>query len=271
MTARGTALLLALTAQLIACGDDGTGGGGGDGGGADARAEPASRVEGYIRSDTYSSLELEIDVVPGFEPRTQVEADLVAGLEPLLDKPGGISAVRDGTLTSRGGDHGWTDAELQAYANETFDLEVGDDTTKIHVMFVDGHHDRDTDSGKILGVAWANQHLVMFKQTIEDVCAAPAIPALIRERVCAGAELSIWTHEIGHVIGLVNTGLPMVADHQDDEHGAHDSNDDCVMYWAYEGEAVVDLLTDRITNGGDESVGFDQACLDDIAAVRDAP
>jgi hypothetical protein len=176
--------------------------------------------------------------------------------------------VRDGTISSRGADHAWTFGELQQLADEQNDLVLAGDAIAIHIMFVDGHSADDSDSGKVLGLAWSNRHLVMFKQTIEVLCAADSIPPLLRDRLCAGAELSIWTHEVGHVIGLVDNGLPMVADHKDGDHGAHDQSDDCVMYWAYEGDAVIGKLRDRIAGGGADSLGFDDACLADIAAVR---
>jgi hypothetical protein len=253
--------------------DGGDAAGPGDGGtnaGPDARTIPVSRVEGYIRSDTFGSLVLEIDSVAGSEPRAAVEADVVSGLDSLLDKPNGITAIRDGAILSRGSNHAWTFAELQELASEHFDLAVSGDTTKIHAMFVDGHSADDANGGKILGLAWSNQHLVMFKQSIESTCGGAGVPVLIRDRLCAGAELSIWIHEIGHVIGLVDAGLPMVVDHKDEAHGAHDEDDGCVMYWAYDGEAVIDTLQQQILAGGAESLGFDDACRADIEAVRSA-
>lgn len=230
-----------------------------------------SRVAQYIRSAQYSRLVLEVDSVPGFEPRPAAETAVLANLDQILDKPDGIEALPDGALTSRGQDHAWTDAELFALADDTFDLAVPDDTIKMHILFIDGHSARDTDSGVILGLAWANTHLVMFKQTIDKVCSGALTPAPLRESLCESAEYSIWLHEIGHVIGLVNTGLGMVNDHQDEEHGAHDTSDECVMYWAYEGDALVNQLRDRLIGGNQERLGFDEECLADIAAVRDAP
>lgn len=230
-----------------------------------------SRVARYIRSTISSKLVLEIDSVPGFEPRAAAEDDVLGQLDQILDKPDGITLVHDGVLTSRGEDHAWTDEELFALADETFDLDADESTIKMHVLFVDGHSARDTDSGVILGLAWSNTHLAMFKQSIEDTCAGPLTPPLLREPLCESAEFSVWLHELGHLLGLVNTGLAMVNDHQDAEHGAHDVSDECVMYWAYEGDAVVGQLRDRLMSGNDELLAFDEECLTDIASVRMAP
>ena len=270
-------LLLALLVPFTACGDEGSGSSVLRDGAPNQERDAAivideeSRVAQYIRSTTYSKMVLEIDSVPGFEPRAAAQSKLLGQLDAILDKPEGITVVNDGTLVSRGEDHAWTDKELFALADENFDLAVDDETIKMHVLFIDGSSARDTNSGRILGLAWSNTHLVMFKQTIEDTCSSNLTPPLLRESLCERAEFSIWLHEVGHLLGLVNTGLSMVNDHQDEEHGAHDVSDACVMYWAYEGEAAVDVLRDRLIGGNQEALEFDAECLADIAAVRDAP
>jgi hypothetical protein len=280
------ALRVALAAALGLAPAAGCGDGDGDGDDApeadassatDGAAEPGPdaaaatpRVLGYVRAAPYPRLAFEIDSVPGFEPRDAVAADLAAMLESLLDKPAGVDAVADQALASRGGDHAWTEAELRDLADETFDLDVAADTTKIHALFVDGHSARDdAGGGVILGIAWANTHLVIFKQTIETMCAGrTTLPPLLRDQLCSGGELAIWTHEVGHVIGLVDNGLPMVADHADRAHGAHDVDDGCVMYWSYDGEAVLDTLEAQLLGGGAAGLAFDDACIADIDAAK---
>lgn len=257
---------------LAACG----GGGGGPDGSLiveDAGPGDQPRFVELIRSVPYTKLVIEIESVPGQEPRTAAELDLVAGLGNLLDKPGGITVVRQSGLTSQGTDHAWTFAELDALAQATFDAPVDADTIKMHALFVDGHYEADGPDGRVLGIAWSHTHLVMFKQTIESTCSAGGVPPLVVERLCERAELSIWTHETGHLIGLVDNGLPMVMDHRDPDpaHGAHDADDQCVMYYAYDGERLIDLLVTRFLGGNEDAMGFDPACLADVAAVRDAP
>jgi hypothetical protein len=92
----------------------------------------------------------------------------------------------------------------------------------------------------------------------------------LREQACEAAEVGILTHEIGHVIGLVDNGLPMVDDHRDPvtEHGAHDKSQDCIMYWAYEGQGLIDLIGTRLLAGDDSTLPFCQHCLDDLNAVK---
>lgn len=122
----------------------------------------------------------------------------------------------------------------------------------------------------MLGVAWAQQNIAIFKQVIEDNCGAAGL-GILTEAGCAAAELAICVHEVGHVIGLVDNGLPMITLHEDPEHPGHDISRDCVMYWAYEGDALISRVADDLLNTGSSALDFDAECLQDIAAVRDAP
>ncbi len=143
------------------------------------------------------------------------------------------------------------------------------DTTKIHVMFLDGHAAEDDESGgTILGVAWSQRYIAMFKQSVVATCETALIP--LPEAVCAQAELLVWQHEVGHVIGLVDNGLPMVENHRDPDpaHGAHDVDSDCVMYWGYERLDSVSSVLDQLQGGSE--IAFDAACLADIEAAKAA-
>jgi hypothetical protein len=254
----------------------------GDGGGGSAPARDASpprpdappvsalpaRVRDTIRSEEFSRLVLEVDVVEGMAPREGVEAHLEELFAEILDKPDGIEAIRDDVLAPRGSDHAWSIEELRELAQESLNLEVDASTTVLHTLWVDGRSDRDGDGGVILGLQFG-RHIVMFKETIDAVCSRAALP-LNREQTCRGTERALWIHEIGHAIGLVDNGLPMVEDHKDPERGAHSRHADCIMYWAYTGEALADRVLSSIL-GDTPELGFDEYCLADIAAVRDAP
>lgn len=241
-----------------------------DGGREDARVAPgedAGRAlpahERYISSSTDARLVIELDYVEGALPRAAAEADLIARLTALLDKPGGIEIVHDDVIPSRGADHAWTFAELTMLADQTFDDDHG--TIAMHVLWIDGHDDDDGAGGSILGLAWGNRHIAMYHDTIERICGSSLI---MREQVCESAQYHVWLHEVGHVIGLVDNGLPMVTDHRDPDHGAHDVNDACIMYWAFDGESGIDILREQLLGGG-PTIDFDAECLADIAAVRD--
>jgi hypothetical protein len=251
-------LRFAFALVLLACGDPV------DPGRDGSLPNVPTRIESYVRADAARRLVIELDYVDGALPRASVEADLIARLSSLLDKPDGIEVVHDDVITSRGADHAWTDAELFELADETFD-DGAPGAISMHVMWVDGHAADDSGSSATLGLAWSNTHIAMYHDTIEANCSPGP---LLREEVCSAAQLLVWLHEVGHVIGLVDNGLPMVEAHRDPDHGAHDVNEDCIMYWAFEGREGLDVLRDRILGGG-EMQDFDAQCLADVAALRD--
>lgn len=262
-------IFVLTTTFLLACGDDATGTP--DGGGGGSSGDATTRVEQLLRSDEHTRLVVELDAVPGFAPNASSSDQIIDTLTALVDKPDGVVVTAHEALPARGTDHAYTDDELFALADAHYNLAVGADTAKIHVLFLDGHSARDSDSGRILGLAWANRHLVMFKQTIEDVCASGGIfDVFFRDKLCAATEANVWIHELGHVLGLVNTGIAPTSDHEDPDHHGHDANAECIMYWANDGETVFDSLADTFgPDAGKMVLPFDDACLADLAAIRE--
>lgn len=233
----------------------------------DTDQEPSGRFVHYISSATYPRMILEVDSVAGMEPRAGVARDMEARLSSLLDKPSGVEVINDGTIPSRGSDHGWTDQELSQLAQEHFDRAVADDVVKMHVMFLDGHSARDDDGGRILGLAWGHTYIVIFKRTLESACRQSALPTN-REQLCSMAELAVWLHEVGHNLGLVDNGLSLASDHRDPDHPKHCDNDNCLMYWAWKGPNATDQLLDRLLAGQDTAPAFDAQCRADIDAAK---
>ncbi|WP_246053037.1 hypothetical protein [Leptospira semungkisensis] len=72
------------------------------------------------------------------------------------------------------------------------------------------------------------------------------------------AEQMTVTHELGHALGLVNTGIPLSSDHQDTAHGNHCTNTSCGMYWAL-GDDRVDSFSP-----GTNPLIFGSECITDI-------
>jgi hypothetical protein len=71
---------------------------------------------------------------------------------------------------------------------------------------------------------------------------------------------AVTTHEVGHVLGLVD--LFLATGRADKEHPGHSTNRNSVMYWAVESSLVGDLLT------GGPPQDFDDADLADLATIR---
>jgi len=255
VSAIGLALVVGVSLGIAACGGDG--------------GDELDRHLRYIRGDTYPALAMEVDYVTNFGPRTGVASELEDELPELLDKPDGVEVRLDEELAQRGSNHTWTFEELDALADETTDMQVDDETAKIHVMFVDGEYESEDDDATILGLAWRHRHIAIFKETLEESCEQRGLPGPFGRRICARAEKTVWTHEVGHVIGLVDNGLEMVDDHRDAEHGKHCNNDECVMYWAQRTGDIFGRLRDRFERGNESALGFDDNCRQDIETARE--
>jgi len=260
-------VLLLLAMLMIACGSDDDDDDAGDVHGDDDGAQGEDRIAAYIRGDAYPKLILEVDNASDQGPRQAVLEELADGLPLILDKPEGVESVTDEELDDR--PDVWTLDDLKGLAKDTFNLPTDEETIKIHLLYVDGTYDSGEEGGTILGLAWNNTHVAIFIETIQDVCSDYAILNIPKERMCAKAELFVLSHEIGHIIGLVDLGLPMVEDHEDAGHEHHDVNDECLMYWAYEGESLLGLIRDRLLAGDESNLGFCEKCQADIEAIRD--
>ncbi len=226
----------------------------------------APRFEHYIRRQPYPRMVLEVDGWGGYKPTASVADKLQTGLLGILDKES-VEVRFDEAFPGKGADHAWTNEELLALAEETGRLEVPVGTIKLHVLLVDGHSAMDTQEGKVLGLAFPWTHMVLFRQTMDEVCGKGPI---LTPPACTQAELGVWVHEVGHQLGLVDNGLAMTSPHKDAAHGAHDADDQCIMYWAYEGSGILDAINGGLF-GDSPGLGFDAACLADLKAVKNRP
>jgi hypothetical protein len=267
--AAGTAGNGAAGSAALEGGSGHAGSGAGNGGSGSVDSAADARWLKYIRDDEYSRLEFEVDSVAGLEPRDGASAPVLAALGRSVDKSGGIALRADGELEPHAEDFVWTFAELSALAQRSFEDRSDSGRISIHMLFVDGHYEGDSDQGVVLGVAWEHRHIAMFKDNITRSCNSRSTLGLLDPAACQRAEAAVWLHEVGHVLGLVDNGLPMVQNHRDPDpaHGRHDADPACVMYWAYDGDAAVDAVLSNLV-GGRNQLDFCQTNLDDMNAVK---
>ncbi|HLG19374.1 MAG TPA: hypothetical protein VI895_06105 [Bdellovibrionota bacterium] len=213
------------------------------------------------------------------------EVDYMTGAEPFVgDAPNGapiwyflrtnISALFDSTKTVTvpttlddmqaipAGGTDYSQSDILALADTYRDHPAFENgVTTIYVLFLDGYFvsDEKTDSS-VLGVSIGDTSVIaIFK---------PAITAGTFATLFVGkfVEQSVLIHESGHALGLVNNGLALTSAHQDAEHGAHCTNDRCVMYYLNEGIADLVEFLQQVKLDGD-TVIFGDECLNDAHAA----
>ncbi len=263
---RARVLLAAFLVMGAACGDDDAtpvDGGGFDAPAIDTGGGPmvSAQILDYLRGDRASSLTVEVDYVAGTEITSEAQAHFVARLGTVLDKPGGVTVQLDEVIPSHA-DTPWELEELRTLAAERQTLDGGADGTVLHLMFVDG---RFTIRG-VLGAALSATSIVIFRETIDQVCDSPSVLPLQRASVCGAIEATVLLHETGHVIGLVNRGLPMVEDHEDPERRGHEATEGCLMYFALEDAG--DFALDGFLGGDPEPIDFCAGSMADIQAQQ---
>ena len=105
----------------------------------------------------------------------------------------------------------------------------------ISITYLDGTSDQDPDGGgSVIAYAYHGSSIIMFGQRVDP--SGGGLP------LAGSVEETIRLHEVGHLLGLVDNGIDMVSDHRDEEHGSHDDNEDCIVYWAINSANISDLM-----------------------------
>jgi hypothetical protein len=238
-------LALILCAALASC----SGGSGSGTGGV-----PGETAKDFLSGETYTRLLVEIQAMEGFTPTQAAQDNLLAFLQARLNKPGGISIT--------------VDPEIQAQAKGSYsldDIKAIESTNRrslrggtqmvAYFLFVDGASTSDSGSQKVLGHAYGSSSMVLYEGTIRSLSGTP-----ITQPSRAVLETTVTLHEMGHILGLVNTGTTPQTAHQDSANGAHCTNTDCLMYYlADTGDIVTNLLGGVVPT-------LDAACLQDLQA-----
>ena len=234
---------------------DPTNGGTSDGGSTtqfDSRAAPGESAEAFLSGEQFTELTVEVDYMEGYRPTEEGLDSLKSALERHLAKssitiatPTSIPAQGNSTYSAE------DIRDLEAEHRDHF-TQAGSETIWAYFLVLDGTF---TDES-VVGVAYYNTSMAFFGKTIEDITGGLTQPS--RKKV----EATVFRHEFGHNLGLVNNGIPMQQDHQDEEHGPHCTNEQCVMYYAIE-------TTDFFRNVFDGTIpGFGPHGTEDMAAQR---
>jgi hypothetical protein len=211
----------------------------------------------FLRADPFRSLVIEVHVMEGAELSNQTLSDIRSFLGRHLEKPDGIEIVRHPPFTAgRRDDRTYSienvlelERQLRTFSREGSRLAA-------FVLVLDGR----STSANALAHAYSDSSTVLYSGRISEMTVGMAR----FQRIFA--EMSILRHEFGHLMGLVNIGVPASGDHHDHAHGAHCRSESCVMFYQVNSPS----LRDSIPLFGPPP-DFDEACLADIAAAKALP
>lgn len=204
----------------------------------------------FLSESKHQSLLIEVNYVEGLNPNAQSLLNLKQFLQNRLNKSGGITILQR-QISSQSGSP-FTLDEISGIENAVRTEYNEPGILKLHILFINGNYSKDTSTGRILGVAYKNTSCVIFENSLQDLSNA------INEPNRIDLETTVLSHEICHLLGLVNLGSPMQSNHLDSAHDKHCTNSSCLMYWEIENNGVVNMMV------GGNVPQLDANCIADL-------
>ena len=230
------------------------------------RVEPSDQFEAFLWNDPFPKLVVDVDHIAGLAPREDA-LDLL--VERIREGTGKIDVTHDVPEEipglSRNDRRAWTYDEAWAIHTATYDLKARrfgqGDTAFLHVVYLDGAFEQgtvDASGVEIEGVIFLFKDAYMA-QEYRAPGESRSFPAVV--------ERHVLIHELGHVLGLVNCGIPMIMERENPESRCHSRSKDSVMYSA----TLAQYGFDRASDPGSAirpTEAFDDADLGDLTAFR---
>lgn len=204
----------------------------------------------FLSDKDYDKLQVEIQSVQGYEPSTQTVGNLLTFLQSHLRKPAGIEVVK--TYINSPGRPTLTLEDVKAIEKSNRTLSNSGRTLTAYILFVDADYAYNSGNSQVLGMAYDFSSMVIFEKTVKNFSGGITQPSVTT------LETTVTDHEFGHIMGLVNNGSRMVANHQDAAHGAHCRNSSCLMYWSAETSDIIGNIL------GNNIPSLDQDCVNDL-------
>lgn len=204
---------------------------------------PGSYARPVLRASEGGTIVLDVLSQAGAELRRSALDHLVGVLERESGKQVTLASTEiPGTAQE------WSADDLIDAAETRSPNKPMSDRHVLHLLAVHGR----SDTPGALGIAVRGDVAAVFTDQV-DAAATPLVSAAV-------IETAVATHELGHLLGLVD--LALETGRGDPDHPGHSRNHESVMYWAIESDLVTQVL------GGPPSTEFDADDRADLARLR---
>jgi hypothetical protein len=233
----------APTATAPRVGASGSSGAGGAAKQVTVSGPPGSYARPLLRTGDGQAILLDLLAQEGAALRPSAVDHLVAVLKRESGK-----AVTTSSTTIPDGPQQWTADDLTATADQRSANKATPDRHVVHVLAVHGTYEQ----AGVLGIAVRGDVYAVFTDEVGKA-GSPLVPAAVIEE-------AVSTHELGHVLGLVD--LVLDTNRGDPDHPGHSKSRGSVMYWAVDSDLVTQVI------GGAPATDFDADDRADLAAMR---
>lgn len=213
---------------------------------------PGLSANDFLADSNFTELVVEVDYMEGYPPDNEALDSLASFLEQRLHKTS--VTILDPTVVPSGNQDSYSaDAirDLEEEHRNEFTETTADTRLTAYMLIVDGHYTQNN----VMGIAYYNTSSAFFGAAYDEASGGfGQTSRFLMEAVS-------YRHEFGHLLGLVNisdSGTEMQQDHQDEEHGHHCDDDQCLMYYAMESTDLFGQLA------GEQIPPLDPNCLDDL-------
>lgn len=183
-----------------------------------------------LSAANYTSIKLEIQFMPGYAPDAAAINNTINFLNNLVNKPAGITIVQTQIPSAN---------KPVMTLNDIVDVEKNYRTVYtsgnqlgVYFLYTDSKYSEQT----ALGLAFRNTSMALLGKTVTDN--SGGIGQVTRTKL----ESTVLQHELGHILGLVNLGTPMVTPHADAGYPNHCNNNACLMYYGTNTTSITGML-----------------------------
>ena len=209
-----------------------------------ARGGPGAYARTLLQPQRSQRIVVELLVQQGAAPRQATLDHVTSVLRDASGKPVTVG----GPVALSAGDGTTTDDEIRELADRHGRAAQTTEQAVIRLLFLNGRY---VPEDGVLGVAVRGDTAAVFSEQVRKTSRPLPADAL---------EVAVTTHEVGHLLGLVD--LVLHTGRQDPEHEGHSPNEESVMHWAIESSLVFQVLS------GPPPRDFDADDRRDLATIR---